>query len=39
MKKRKKVGFKAGKRLFTKTAQRTHRSNTPMNPMRGGYRL
>ena len=40
MKRRKKMSRRKSKRLFSRTASRTHRYNvsTP-NPMRGGIRL
>lgn len=37
--KRKKMGHKRSKRLFSKTARRVHKKNTHANPMRGGFRL
>lgn len=33
------MGGKASRRLFKKTADRTHRKNVGSNPMRGGIRL
>ncbi|UDN67837.1 hypothetical protein [robinz microvirus RP_143] len=37
---RSKMSGKKSKRLFTKTASRTHQRNVPRgNPMRGGIRL
>lgn len=39
MKKRMKLSKRKSKRLFSKTASRTHRKNIPIMPMRGGIRL
>lgn len=39
MKKRMKVNFKKGKRLFSKTAERMNKRNAFTAPMRGGIRL
>lgn len=39
MKKRRKLTRKRSKKLFKKTAGRTHRKNLSASPMRGGYRL
>ena len=36
---RHKMGNKQSKRLFSKTASRTHKKNVQGNPMRGGIRL
>lgn len=36
---RHKLSRKGSRRLFTKTAMRTHVKNAPSNPMRGGWRL
>lgn len=38
-KSRKKLTSKKSKRLFTKTARKTHKKNVSLNPMRGGIRL
>jgi len=37
--KRAKMPYKKSKRLFTKTADRTHIYNMNMRPLRGGTRL
>lgn len=37
--KRSKVRNKAGKKLFTATADRTHKKNIAPVPMRGGFRM
>jgi len=40
MKNRKKIPSKKSKKLFTKTASKTHKKNLPTTkPMRGGIRL
>lgn len=39
MRKRKRLSKKGSRRLFTKTAGRTHRKNVSPGPMRGGIRL
>jgi len=39
MKKRYKLSKKSSRKLFSKTASRTHRRNVHSNPMRGGIRL
>jgi len=39
MRKRHKVGRKHSKKLFTKTAKRTHVRNVHSYPMRGGIRF
>ena len=39
MKKRRKLSRKGSKRLFTRTASKTHIKNVTRNPMRGGIRL
>lgn len=36
---RRRLSKKGSKRLFTKTAMKTHVKNAPANPMRGGWRL
>jgi len=36
---RKKMGRRKSRRLFTKTARRTHKKNLTTGPMRGGIRL
>ena len=36
---RRKMGKKASKKNFRKTAGRTHKKNTRNAPMRGGYRI
>jgi hypothetical protein len=36
---RRKMGMRKSKKLFTKTASRTHRKNVQSRPMRGGIRL
>lgn len=37
--KRKKIGMKKSKRLFSVTADRTHKKNFAPVPMRGGFAL
>lgn len=37
--KRKKMGRKKSKRLFSKTAQHVHAKNIHSSPMRGGFRI
>ena len=37
--KRRRMSRKGSKRLFSKTANRTHKKNIMSGPMRGGYRL
>lgn len=37
--KRKKVPMKVSKKMFTKTADRTHKVNFAPAPMRGGFSL
>lgn len=37
--KRKKMGYKKSKKLFRKTASRTHWKNVKPRPMRGGIRM
>lgn len=39
MKKRSKMPYKKSKKLFSKTASKSHRKNTANRPMRGGYRI
>jgi len=39
MRKRHKLTRRHSKKLFTKTASRTHKRNVHINPMRGGIRL
>ena len=39
MRKRKKLSKKKSRRLFSKTAAKTHRKNVRAMPMRGGFRL
>lgn len=39
MKKRMRIPQKKSKRLFSRTAKKSHRKNTRANPMRGGIRL
>jgi hypothetical protein len=39
MKRRRHMTRRRSKRLFTKTAKRTHRRNVHARPMRGGIRL
>lgn len=39
MRKRKKLSRKGSKRLFRKTASKTHKKNLRGRPMRGGIRL
>lgn len=39
MRKRKKISPRKSKRLFSKTASKTHKKNIPTSPMRGGIRL
>lgn len=39
MKKRSKIPSKSSKRLFSKTASKTHKKNLRGVPMRGGIRL
>ena len=39
MKFRKKIKKNTSKRIFRKTASRTHKKNTATRPMRGGIRL
>jgi len=39
MSKRNRMSAKGSKKLFTKTAQKTHKKNVQGNPMRGGIRL
>lgn len=36
---RRKVSFNGAKRLFTATADRTHKMNLRAVPMRGGFRI
>lgn len=36
---RHKVSKKGSRKLFTKTAMKTHKKNAGFNPMRGGWRL
>jgi len=36
---RKKINYKKGKKLFTKTAKKVNYKNMKTNPMRGGIRL
>lgn len=38
-KSRKKIPAKRSRRLFSKTAKRTHKKNYSLRPMRGGIRL
>lgn len=37
--KRKKMGNKRSRRLFSKTARRVHKKNSGARPMRGGFRI
>lgn len=37
--KRKKVSMKVSKKMFTRTADRTHKKNFAPSPMRGGFSL
>lgn len=37
--KRKKVSYNGAKRLFTATAEKTHKMNLRAAPMRGGFRI
>ena len=39
MRKRKKMGRKKSRKLFTKTAKRVHKKNAGLVVMRGGIRL
>ncbi|WNK14600.1 MAG: hypothetical protein [Microvirus sp.] len=39
MARRHKMNKRHSKRLFSRTAARTHKRNVPSNPMRGGIRL
>lgn len=39
MSKRKKLGRKASRKLFSRTAQYVHPKNVHNSPMRGGFRL
>ena len=39
MARRRKMSKRSSKKLFTKTASRTHVRNTAPAPMRGGYRI
>jgi len=39
MKKPKKIPMKKSKKIFRKTASKTHKKNIPTRPMRGGIRL
>lgn len=39
MKRRFKISNRSSKKLFSRTASRTHRRNVSGNPMRGGIRL
>jgi hypothetical protein len=39
MKRRSKIPMRRSKRMFAKTASRTHRMNMADRPMRGGIRL
>jgi len=39
MKKRSKIPTKSSKKLFSKTASKTHKANLRGAPMRGGIRL
>jgi hypothetical protein len=36
---RRKIGMRKSKRMFTKTASMTHKKNVRARPMRGGIRL
>lgn len=36
---RKKMGRRKSRKLFSRTARRTHKRNVAANPMRGGIRL
>jgi len=36
---RKRLSKKGSKKLFTRTALKTHKRNAPANSMRGGWRL
>lgn len=37
--KRKRIGRRKSKKMFSKTARRVHKRNLPRNPMRGGHRM
>lgn len=37
--KRKSISRKGSKKLFTATASKTHKMNTRVKPMRGGFRI
>lgn len=37
--KRKRIPMKKSKRLFSRTAKKTHKKNISVRPMRGGFRL
>lgn len=39
MKKRQKMSRKSSRKLFRRTASRTHKKNVGIRPMRGGIRL
>jgi len=36
---RKKIGKSKSRKLFSKTARRTHKKNLRATPMRGGFRI
>lgn len=38
-KSRRKLGRKSSRRLFSRTASRSHKKNFRSSPMRGGYRI